>query len=288
MNDQLCLYTLVRAPRERHEEVLHELVTPVARQVRDSPELDSLFFARYNVPDWEVRFRVLGRPRWVDGPVREMVERRLAPLAAAGTIAGFEFTTYEREIERYGGEEGMALAEKVFLYDTLACLELIEAEGQGGLGKTRREFALVAAEKLLDLFDFDLEHRLAFYAHGYRWAIEMGTWDEADVELLGRRYQELEPGLEDLFWGEQSRDPVLLWGGEGPARIAERWLAETGPVVEKLRAGHAAGRVRQDLVYLAWSYTHMQCNRLGIDPGPEAILRYFMHRLLMERGGGGP
>ena len=45
----------------------------------------------------------------------------------------------------------------------------------------------------------------------------------------------------------------------------------------------AAGRVRQELVPLAWSYTHMHCNRLGIDPVAEAILRYFMHRLMQER-----
>ena len=43
-----CLYTLVHADRSRHEEILDELVAPVTREVRDDPQLDSLFFARYN------------------------------------------------------------------------------------------------------------------------------------------------------------------------------------------------------------------------------------------------
>ena len=54
---------------------------------------------------------------------------------------------------------------------------------------------------------------------------------------------------------------------------------------EAIVAAHAAGRIHQDLVPLAWSYAHMSCNRFGIDPTPEAILRYFMHRLYLDGGG---
>jgi hypothetical protein len=58
-------------------------------------------------------------------------------------------------------------------------------------------------------------------------------------------------------------------------------------VAEAIREGLAAGRIQQDPIYLAWSYAHMNCNRLGIDVTPEALLRYFMQRLL-EDGGGPP
>ena len=73
MDDQLCLFTLLYAPREQHEHIISELVTPVAQEIRDAPELDSLFFARYNVPSWQLRFRILGRPGWISGPVLERV-----------------------------------------------------------------------------------------------------------------------------------------------------------------------------------------------------------------------
>jgi hypothetical protein len=49
-------------------------------------------------------------------------------------------------------------------------------------------------------------------------------------------------------------------------------------VIDRVRAGHAEGRIRQDLVHLAWSYCHMHCNRLGIENPAEAILRYFLFR----------
>lgn len=285
MDDPSCLFAVLYAPRERHEDILADFVTPIARDLRGAPELDSLFFARYNVPSWQVRFRVLGRPGWVSGPVRERVERDLRSLHDAGGIDDAELARYDREIERYGGEEGMALAERLFLHDSLACLDVMEAERQGLCAKSRREFSLLLTDRLLDLLGFDRAQRLAFYAHGHRWTREMGTWSDGDLAVIEQRYQELKPGLQDLFTGEQSRDPEALWGGEAPARIAERCLEASRPILAAVLAGHAAGRIRQDLVYLAWSYTHMQCNRLGIDPTPEALLRYFMHRLLEDGGG---
>jgi class I lanthipeptide synthase len=285
LDDPLCLFAMLYAPREQHERILADLVTPITRDLRNAPELHSLFFARYNVPRWQVRFRVLGSPEWVSGPVRERVERDLRALHAAGGLEDAEFAEYDREIERYGGEEGMALAERLFLHDSLACLDFMAAERQGLTGKSRRELSLLLTEGLLDLLRFDREQRLAFYAHGYQWTREMGAWSDSDFETIEKRYQELKPGLQDLFTGEQSRDPELLWGGEEPARIAARYLAASRPVAEAILAGHAAGRIHQDLIYLAWSYAHMQCNRLGIDPWPEALLRYFMHRLLQDGGG---
>src|SRR5207244_5666748 len=115
-DSELCLFTLLYAPREQHERILADFATPLARDLRAAPELRSLFFARYNVPSWQVRFRVLGQPDWVEGPVRARVERDLAPLHAAGVVTDAEFAQYDREVERYGGEEGMALAEALFLH----------------------------------------------------------------------------------------------------------------------------------------------------------------------------
>jgi len=285
LEDQLCLFTLLTAPREQHERILADFVTPIANAIRDAPELDSLFFARYNVPSWQVRFRILGRPGWVSGPVFERVDSDLVPLRVSGAVDGVEYAEYDREVERYGGDEGMALAEKLFLHDSLACLDLMAAERQGLLGKTRREFSLLMTERLLDLLGFDREQRLSFYAFGHRWAHEMSTWKEAELATIEAKYQALKPGLQDLFTGEQSTDEEALWGGEEPARIAACWQEASRPIAQAIREAHAAGRIQQDLGYLAWSYAHMSCNRLGIDPTPEALLRYFMNRLIEDGGG---
>jgi thiopeptide-type bacteriocin biosynthesis protein len=269
----------MHAPPENHERLLREFVIPVVREIRSSPELDSIFFARYSVPDWQLRFRVLGRTDWVANPVRRRVEEALLPVRAAGLVQDVEFASYAREWERYGGERGMYLAERIFLHDSLACLALIDAESRGRLAKTRREYSLLFVERFLDLMAFDRDTRIAYYAFGHSWPIADGTWNDDDLRALDAKFASIEPGLVDLLRGDQSRDPASQWGGVEPADIAARCLDATRPVVDELRSRHRSGEIEQDLVNLAWSYTHMHCNRLGIDAMPEAILRYFMWRL---------
>jgi len=278
-DDESCLYTLLHAPRESHEQLLREFVIPVVRDIRNAPELDCMFFARYSEPDWQLRFRVLGRPPWVEGPVKRRIEEALEPVRLSGLVRDVEFATYQREWERYGGVLGMPLAEKIFLHDSLACLELIDAESRGALAKTRREYSLLFVERFLDVMGFDRETRIAYYAFAHSWPIRDGTWSDDDLAALDRKFASLEPGLVELFLGATSRDPALQWGGEEPAAIAARCLDASRPVARELTAHHRTGRIPLDLVNLAWSYTHMHCNRLGIDAIAEAILRYFMWRL---------
>lgn len=281
MTNERCLYTLMYAPQERHDDVLRALVIPVVRDLRDAPELASLFFARYNQPEWQLRFRVLGRPEWVDGPVRKGVDDRLPDLRERGLVSGWEFAVYQREYERYGGEEGMRLAEKLFLHDTLACLDLLEAESKGLLERSRREWSLALTERFLDLLGVEGERRLAFYRKGYGWAVDSGEWSGDDLDVLENRYQSLKEGILDLMRPDAT--PEETFGGDEAARIARRFLEASRPVVEQVLRAHAAGELRQDLVDLAWSYAHMHCNRLGLDVPAEAILRFFMARLHEER-----
>jgi thiopeptide-type bacteriocin biosynthesis protein len=287
LEDQLCLFTLLYAPRERHEEILAGFVTPIARDLRGEPALDSLFFARYNVPSWQVRFRILGRPDWISGPVLERVQRDLETLQASGTVESVELAQYDRETERYGGEEGMALAEQLFLHDSLAILDFLELDRQDRLEKSRREVSLLMTERLAGLLRFDREQRTAFYQFGQQWPHEMGAWNESEIATIEAKYQEVKPGLQDLFTGEQAQDPEALWGGAEAARIAARWIEDSRPVAEAILEAHAAGRIQQDLNYLTWSYAHMSANRMGVDATPEALLRYFMYRLYQD-GGGAP
>jgi thiopeptide-type bacteriocin biosynthesis protein len=253
------------------------LVIPVVGAIKDAADLDSIFFARYSEPDWQLRFRVLGRPAWVAEAVRPRIEAALAPARAEGLFDDVEFARYEREWERYGGEIGMRLSEQVFFQDSLACLDLIDAESRGELAKSRREYSLLYVERFLDLMGFDRETRIAYYAFAHSWPITDGTWTSTDLDALDRKFRSLEPGLVELLRGEG--DAASAWGGATPARIAARCLDATRPVIQELLAHHRAGRIPQDIVNLAWSYTHMHCNRLGIDAMPEAILRYFMWRL---------
>jgi class I lanthipeptide synthase len=282
VKDESCLYTVLHSPRESHERLLRELVTPLTREICEMTDLDSLFFVRYDEPDWQLRFRILGRSEWIEGLVRGRVERALRPFVAEGVIRGVEFGEYVREWERYGGPLGMRLAEKIFFHDSLACLDLLETEERGQLSKSRREWSLAFTERFLDLFEFDVPQRLAFYRSGHDWAFREGDFKEEDVPRLEGQYGMIREGLRDLVFGEKNRDPDVRYGGPEAARIACALLDAMRPIARDLLAAHSEGKISQDLVNLAWSFAHLHCNRLGIELVPEAILRYFMFRLYEE------
>lgn len=278
-----CLYTIVHAPRERHDDILRRFVAPVARRCAGDPSLESLFLARYNKPDWQVRFRVLGDPAWIEGFVRPEIERSLLSLREDETAAGADFAEYEREYDRYGGKEGMRLAEQLFLHDTLACLDLIDLEGEGKLSRSRREWSLVYVERLFDLLRLDPERREEVYRYSYSWTLDHDYWSEDDLATLDRRYGEVREGIEDLLRGETSRDAALQHGGVEAAAIVARTMTSLAPIAEAIVEGVRSGEVAQEIGHLAWSYSHMHCNRLGIEAHAEAILRYFMHRFYEDR-----
>jgi thiopeptide-type bacteriocin biosynthesis protein len=282
MPDEACLYAAMRAPKESHDRLLREGVAPLVREILGHGDLDSFFFVRYNLPEWQLRFRVLGRRRWVEQTVRPRVEEAIEPFLRDGTVESVEYGEYEREYDRYGGPEGMALAERIFLHDSVACLDLLDAEARGALLKPRREYSLVHTERFLDLLGFDPERRLEFYRFGSSWAFEEKIWTEDDLPRLEAQYAKVREGLRELLFGDAARDPAGQHGGEEPARISRVCIEAIRPVAGALLEAHAAGRISQDLVNLAWSYTHMHCNRLGIDPVPEAILRYLVCRLYEE------
>ena len=276
MDPSRVTYVRLATPVGRLEEALQELVAPLLREIEGNRLLDAAFFARYQ---WEALIFILGEPEWLSGPLGSLVEARVAELRAKGLVLRQALAGYQPEYERYGGVEGMRLAERIFQEDSLACLELIEADSRGLLGKSRREYSLVLTERLLDLLHFDPAWRISFYRFSYAWALEQGTWQEDDLRLLEKKYQGVKDGLASLLDHDPERDSEALYGGAEPADIAERWIEATRPLIDRLVDGHAEGRIQQDLVQLAWSYTHMQCNRLGITGDAEAILRFFMHRL---------
>jgi thiopeptide-type bacteriocin biosynthesis protein len=143
-----------------------ELIAPLVCEIRSDENLHSLFFVRYADPTWQLRFRVLGRPGWIDDVVRPRIERAIRPFSESGLIRGVEYGEYAREWERYGGPRGMELAERIFLHDSVACLELLEAEARGFLRKSRREYSLMFTERVLDLFGFDGSRRTGRLASG--------------------------------------------------------------------------------------------------------------------------
>lgn len=82
-------------------------------------------------------------------------------MIAAGKLHKSELFTYEREVERYGGPESMALIESLFMSDSKLISEIVLLEFEAD-EEIRWRIALLMTEKLLSAFDYSTQEKLDF------------------------------------------------------------------------------------------------------------------------------
>lgn len=251
--------------------LLTEAVRPLVESCLADGLADSWFFVRYGDDGWHVRLRLHG-----DAPAMlPRLHEAMEPLLADGRVWRVQLDTYEREVERYGGDAGMELSEDVFRHDSDAVLDLLVLlEGDDGLD-ARWRLALAGTDRLLDDLGFTLSEKVDWAAAR---RAEFAAEFRADTNLhrqLGRRYRAERPSLEELLAASDGRDQPLRPGLDV---LARRSLALAAPAAELRRRGLPLGR-------LAASYAHMYANRLlrSSHRAQELVLHDLLYRLYQAR-----
>ncbi|QRK11345.1 lantibiotic dehydratase [Archangium violaceum] len=256
--------------------LLREHLAPFIEEVKDSGATGRWFFLRYGDPDWHVRLRFLGEPARLLGEVLPELSSRVESLTREGLVRRLVLDTYEREVERYGGDEGVELAERLFHHDSEAVLALMPMLAGGEEGADARwRLALYGCHRLLVELGLELEARLrvvrqarALMAHEHRLDKTLGA-------QLSARYREERRSLEELLLAPAGHP---LAQGFGVLEHRSRALA---PVVSELKALEQRGHLRVPLELLAGSYMHMHVNRMlrAAHRAQELVLYDFLSRL---------
>ena len=119
------------------DELLLTAVGPVAQAALASGACDGWFFIRYADPHLHVRARWHGEPARLREEVLPALERLVSPWLEDGRVWRLQLDTYEREVERYGGNAGVLLAERLFAADSAAVLELLPSLVEDAAGNAR-------------------------------------------------------------------------------------------------------------------------------------------------------
>jgi thiopeptide-type bacteriocin biosynthesis protein len=263
-----------------------EVLTAVVRRVKEaalrSGAADGWFFIRYGDPDWHIRLRLHGEPGRLQHEVWPALRAAVAPLMDDGRIWRLQLDTYEREIERYGGAEGIVLAERLFHLDSEAALEIVELYPEDARGDVRWRLALCGMDYLLADLGLDLEQRREVLRQvRASFAAEF----KADVNLrrqLGNLYRKECKILERLLNVESAGQGSTLTTGLAVIRQRSlRWA----PVIAALKEAEAAGRLSLPLTALAKSVLHMHANRLlrSAQRAQEMVLYDFLARVYESR-----
>jgi thiopeptide-type bacteriocin biosynthesis protein len=247
------LYLKIYTGTATADRLLSEVVAPVAKVAIAEGRIDRWFFIRYSDPGWHLRVRFRGQPSTLMGQLLPEMRQALEPHLASGAVSRVCIDTYEREVERYGGDRGIELAERVFHIDAEAAVELVAAcAGQGG-ADARWRLTLLGMHLLLDDFRVELADRIPMLEDARREMCEELGGDRAFERQLDATFRRERPALE----------PLLFACARAPGPIAEGALALEGrsrrlaPLAGELSAvlGRRTSR-------MTWSYLHMHANRV--------------------------
>ncbi len=263
------------------DQILREVVQPVVWTAQKTGAADCWFFVRYGDPDWHLRLRFHGVPNRLHNEVLPALQAAAAPLMNDGRLWRIQFDTYEQEVERYGGPEGIQLAEQLFCADSEAVLALAGILTEDARGEVRWRLAVVGMELLLTDLGLDLHTRhLLLRRIRDSFAAEFHI-NAAVKHQLGDTFRQQRKGLEALLDGTPHAEGPLARGRE-VLRYRSQWLA---PVMTELKSCAAVGRLSVPLGELAAGFLHMHANRLlrSAHRMQELVLYDFLTRLYEAR-----
>ena len=265
------------------DDVIRRIASDAGARLVDTNLAERWFFIRYRDPDPHVRLRFLLSPTTSWSDAQQVLTECVAPLVAAGSVRRVSFDTYEREVDRYGGPEGMDIAERVFHADSDAVLGILHRLSPGEDGaEARWHLAARGVDTLFDGLGLSAKRKWSV-AGGLRDRFaEEFRFDGPTKSALSQRYRVLRPRLHDVLAPQWADDYPLAEGFQLLATLGDTVAGLAVP----LRALGAAGVLTTSIDDLAASFAHMHVNRVmrSSHRQQEAVLYDLLHRFYTQQG----
>ncbi len=157
LGDEWLYYKLYGGKRMA-DEVLTEVIKPLTEELLEGKWIDQWFFIRYSDPNGHIRFRLHCPNKAYLGTVILKVNEELQTYVTKDCLWKIQVDTYEREVERYGAKT-MEVSEILFFYDSQFIVNILDRVEDDELLFL---VALRSIDGLLNVFQFDLEQKIAF------------------------------------------------------------------------------------------------------------------------------
>ncbi len=258
------LFVKVYGPGHREDALIADSLEEFAANVLASELADSWFFIRYADPEGHIRVRFHGDPDRLSGRLFGHVCRWAQGLMDAGACSRFVFDTYDQEVERFGGPDGMSVAEQLFCADSRAAAGLVKVlrRKEWAEGDDRTALLALTIDDLLAALAFDESRRLDWYA------TQTAAAGDRDV---GGQYRRMKTILRHALGDPTRWLRSKPFGDRIEAALDQRARDVAGPA-RMLRQLSSDGRLSQSIEALAVSYVHLQLNRLGAAAGERLLL----------------
>jgi thiopeptide-type bacteriocin biosynthesis protein len=248
------LFVKLYGPSGNEDDLIAGSMLDFARNAVASELADSWFFIRYADPDAHIRLRFHGQPERLTGHLFGHICGWARALIDQGACTRLVVDTYDQEIERFGGPEGMEACEALFHADSECAATLIQALRLKEWADTgsRTGLLALATDDLLQGLGMDASTRIGWYTR------QAGSPGRES----GTEYRALKNSLRPAI-GDPAR-----WLADRPsgaavqAALAHRRdkLTTIAARLQQLFMDH---RMTRHIETLASSFVHLQLNRLG-------------------------
>jgi thiopeptide-type bacteriocin biosynthesis protein len=218
------------------------------------------FFVRYTDPHHHLRIRFRGEPTHLLGELMEQICSWAGELIAADLCTKFSFETYERELERYGGEAATTVAEDLFCLDSVFSAHLLKLLRSNDFGLDALTLTMISIDAMLRCLGLDELSRYDFLK-----AIAPNT------RHGGEMYRKRKSDLRSTFGnGAVPAELLRVLEARGAAMVAP--VATLDDLFNRREIS-----VGRDM--LLHSYIHMHVNRVqGIERDQELLAFELLQR----------
>ncbi|MBV9818056.1 MAG: lantibiotic dehydratase [Solirubrobacterales bacterium] len=275
------LFASLYGPAALADRVLTDVVAPLVQRVRHADWIDGWFFIRYGDPARHLRVRLHGTPERLGNEVRAALQAAVTPALEDGLLYRVALDTYEREVERYGGLDGVELMERAAEADADAVIKILSG---GSSIRERRHLAVASLASLYACSTLDPveQHRCC----GALSEPSTRGFTGPRAKLLGKQERAERAQVADVVAAvdrsDVGSDPVIGALHERAQRLT--------PILRRLRALADEGVLERPLDDVVCSLAHMFVNRLLRDGGGldelrvhDALARVYEGRLARER-----
>ncbi|HLG60503.1 MAG TPA: lantibiotic dehydratase [Ktedonosporobacter sp.] len=262
------LYVKLYCAPTLQEELLTGPLRVFVLQMLEQQFIHNWFFIRYADPEPHIRLRFQGDPQVLVNHFMPDLCRWCAHLMTEGSCLKFVFDVYDREIERYGGPQGIHAAEAFFCADSAAVAEMLYLRRKNILQLDTTTLAVLSTNELLAGLALSPEQRL-------KWCREVVSASKAS----GPAYRQRSVTLRSLL-GDPDYLQKLPGGEQLAAILAARntCLAVVAHCLSELAAQHALFQLPENIYR---NFVHMHYNRLhGSDPARERQVLELLLRTL--------
>jgi thiopeptide-type bacteriocin biosynthesis protein len=255
------VYLKLYGSPNRHDDILTGPVLALVSLLREAGLIDRWFFLRYADPYPHLRLRFRAVDEAAIAPVLTAAVTQGRDLVRDGLASDLALSSYDREVERYGGPAAIDELERLFEANSDMVVELLTALRDRTVGLDRDVAAVVALAAL-----------------GRHWgddplspSIPVGT--PTASAAARKRFRSVKNVLGGLLvpWADRPDEEALRW--RGPlTQIVDRRGNDVTTVAAVVRDLAAADRLIGTPVNILGNLAHMQANRLlGMDHDQERV-----------------